>query len=136
LPVTVRVRDGIESDVFFLDVEKNVSDAIETMVEKGVWSFVITRGDLPVGVVTERDIIRRCIAKGLNPNGVKLESVMSSPIITISPDAPLAEAMTLMADKDVRRIYVVEKGKIIGRLTQTGVFGRMLNLMMALSAVV
>lgn len=136
MPVTVRVRDGIESDVFFLDVEKNVSDAIETMVEKGVWSFVITRGDLPVGVVTERDIIRRCIAKGLNPNGVKLESVMSSPIITISPDAPLAEAMTLMADKDVRRIYVVEKGKIIGRLTQTGVFGRMLNLMMALSAVV
>jgi len=135
LPVTVRVRDGIEKDVFFLDVEKNVSDAIETMVEKGVWSFVITRGDLPVGVVTERDIIRRCFAKGLNPNGVKLESVMSSPIITIGPDAPLAEAMTLMADKDVRRIYVVEKGKIIGRLTQTGVFSQMLNIMMALSAV-
>ncbi len=136
MPVTVRVRDGIENRVFFLDVEKNVSDAIETMVEKGVWSFVITRGDLPVGVVTERDVIRRCIAKGLNPKGVKLESVMSTPIITIGPDATLAEAMTLMADKDVRRIYVVEKGKIIGRLTQTGVFGRMLNIMMALSAVI
>ncbi len=136
MPVTVRVRDGIENRVFFLDVEKHVSDAIETMVEKGVWSFVITRGDLPVGVVTERDVIRRCIAKGLNPKGVKLESVMSTPIITIGPDATLAEAMTLMADKDVRRIYVVEKGKIIGRLTQTGVFGRMLNIMMALSAVI
>jgi len=72
----------------------------------------------------------------LNPKGVKLESVMSSPIITIGPDAPLAEAMTLMADKDVRRVYVVEKGKIIGRLTQTGVFSRMLNIMMALSAVI
>jgi CBS domain-containing protein len=136
LPVTVRVRDGIENGVFFLNAENNVSDAIATMVEKGVWSFVITRGDLPVGVVTERDLIRRCIAKGLNPKGVQLESVMSSPLITIGADAPLAEAMTLMADKDVRRIYVVEKGKIIGRLTQTGVFSRMLNIMMALSAVV
>jgi predicted transcriptional regulator len=44
--------------------------------------------------------------------------------------------MTLMADKNVRRIYVVEKGKIIGRLTQTGVFAQMLNIMMALSGII
>lgn len=135
MPLTVRVRDAIENNVFFLDAAKNISDTIEAMVEKGVWSFVITRGEMPVGVVTERDVIRRCLAKGLNPKGVKVESVMTSPIITIGPDATLAEAMTLMADKNVRRIFVVEKGKIIGRITQTGIFAQMLNIMMALSAV-
>ena len=135
LPVTVRVRDALENNVFFLDAARNVSDAIEAMAEKGVWSFVITRDEMPVGVVTERDVIRRCLAKGSNPKGMKVESVMTSPIITINPDATLAEAMTLMADKDIRRIYVVEKGKIIGRITQTGIFAQMLNIMMTLSAV-
>jgi predicted transcriptional regulator len=67
LPVVVRVRDVIEDNVFFFDGAKNVLQLIEAMVEKSVWSFVITRGQMPVGVVTERDVIRRCIAKGLSP---------------------------------------------------------------------
>jgi CBS domain-containing protein len=133
--VTIHVRDAVENNVFFLDATKTVMDVIEAMVEKGVWSFVITRAGMPVGVVTERDVIRRCIAKGMAPKGTKVESIMSSPIITIGPDATLGEAMALMADKDVRRIYVAEKGRIVGRLTQTGVFAQMLNVMMALSAV-
>lgn len=135
MPVTVRVRDALENNVFFVDAAKHVSELIEAMVEKGVWSFVVTRGDMPIGVVTERDVIRRCIAKGLDPKGVKVESIISSPIITVSLDASLGEAMALMTEKNVRRIYVVEKGKIVGRLTQTGVFAQMLNIMMALSAV-
>lgn len=118
-----------------MDASKTVADAVKTMMEKGVWSFIITRGDMPVGVLTERDIIRRCYAMGLNPERAKLDSVMSSPIITIEPEAHLGQAMTLMAEKEVRRVYVVDKGKIIGRITQTGVFGKMLDLMMALSAV-
>jgi CBS domain-containing protein len=136
LPVTVSVRVATENNVFFLDAAKTVFEAVEAMVQKSVWSLVVTRGDMPVGVVTERDVIRRCISKGMDPKGLKVESIMSSPIITINPDASLAEAMSLMAEKNVRRIYVVERGKIIGRLTQTGVFAQMLNIMMTLSAVI
>jgi signal-transduction protein with cAMP-binding, CBS, and nucleotidyltransferase domain len=136
MPVTVRVRDALENNVFFVDASKTVHELVEAMVEKGVWSFVVTRSEMPVGVVTERDVIRRCIAKGMDLKGAKVESIMSSPLITITPDAPLGEAMGLMAEKNVRRVYVVEKGKIVGRLTQTGVFAQMLNIMMALSAVI
>lgn len=135
MPVTVSVREATENAVFFLDAAKTISDAIETMIEKGVWSVVVTRGDMPVGVVTERDVLRRCIAKGMDPKAMKVESIMSSPIITIGPEATLGEAMALMESKNVRRVYVVEKGNIIGRLSQTGVFAQMLNIMMALSAV-
>ncbi len=126
----------MENRVFFLDASKSISDLIEAMVEKEVWSFVVTKNEMPVGTVTERDILRRCLAKGLNPNGMKAESIMSTPIITINPEAPLSEAMTLMVEKNVRRIFVVEKGKIIGRLTQTGVFGQMLNILITLSSIV
>lgn len=132
-PLTV--RQAMENKVVFIEGSRTVADAIEVMADKNVWSLIVTRSDMPVGVLTERDVIRRCYSKGLNPSVTRLESVMSSPIITIEPDSSLGEAMTLMEQKNIRRVYVVERGKIIGRITQTGAFGRMLNVMMALSSV-
>jgi CBS domain-containing protein len=126
----------MESEIFYIESLETVSGAVKTMIEKGVWSLVVTRSGMPVGVVTERDIIRRCYAKGLSPDATKLDGVMSCPIITIEPDAALGEAMTLMAEKSIRRLYVVDKGKIIGRITQTDAFRKMLSIMAALSAVV
>jgi CBS domain-containing protein len=59
---------------------------------------------------------------------------MSSPIETISPDASLGEAMAKMVEKNIRRLFVVEQGKIIGRVTQTELFENTLNVMMTLSS--
>jgi CBS domain-containing protein len=125
----------MEDKVVTLEGSTNVADAVKMMLEKKVWSLVVAKGGLPVGVVTERDVIRRCYAKGLTPERTSLESVMSSPLVTIEPDAPLGQAMAVMADKNIRRVFVVDKGKIVGRITQTGAFGHMLNIMMALSDV-
>jgi len=134
-PVVLRVRDAMETQVVSIDASKSVSEAVRTMVEKGTWSLVVTRSGLPEGVITERDILRRCYAKNLDPNRTMLESVMSSPIITIEPDAPLGDAMTVMADKNIRRLYAVEKGQIVGRITQTDAFRRLLDVLFALSAI-
>jgi CBS domain-containing protein len=60
--------------------------------------------------------------------------IMSSPIETISPDASLGEAMAKMVEKNIRRLFVVEQGKIIGRVTQTELFENTLNVMMTLSS--
>jgi len=134
-PVALRVRDAMETQVVSIDASKFVSDAVTTMVEKGTWSLVVTRSGLPEGVITERDILRRCYSKKLDANKTTLESVMSSPIITIEPDAPLGDAMTIMADKNIRRLYAVEKGQIVGRITQTDAFRRLLDVLFALSAI-
>jgi len=87
----------------------------------------------PVGVVTERDIIKKVIRKGLNLEGVQVGKIMSSPIITVSPDDPVAKAMELMVQNDIRRVYVVENGRIIGRVTQTGAFKKILDILLLLS---
>ena len=125
----------MESGVVVIDASKTVNDALKMMIQKGVWSLVVTKSGLPEGVVTERDIIRRCYAKDLDPGRTKLESVMSSPIITVGPNALVGEAMTLMAKKNIRRVYAVDNGKIVGRVTQTDAFRQMLDVLMALSAV-
>jgi len=135
MPITVRVKDVMDKNVVMVDAEESVSAALKKMLQAGVWSVVVEKNGLPEGVITERDILRRCVAKGFNIEKVKCEEIMSSPILTIDPDATLGEAMRKMTEKQVRRLYVVERGKIIGRITQTGLFENMLNIMIALSSI-
>lgn len=133
MPVTLRVRDVMDKKVVQVDENSSIAEVVKTMIDNDVWSVVITRNKLPVGVVTERDIIRRCIAKGCSLT-MKVGDIMSSPIETISPDATLGEAMAKLVEKNIRRLFVVENGKIIGRVTQTELFENTLNVMMTLSA--
>lgn len=134
LPVTVRVLDYMDRKVVFLESSKTVADAIRTMMDESVWSCVATREGLPVGVVGEHEIILNCYGKNLDAKATKLESVMSSPIITIKPDASIGDALALMVEQNIQRAFVVDKGKIVGRVTHTDILRGMLNLMLALSS--
>lgn len=135
MAISVRVKDVMDKNVVYIDASKNLNEAIELMLKHGVWSLVAVKNDFPVGVITERDIIRKCIRKLRDPSKVKVEEIMSSPLITIGPDEPIGKAMKLMAEKNIRRVYVVEKGKIIGRVTQTGAFRNMLDILIALTEI-
>ena len=127
------VRDVMEKDV--LSVEENTSafDVLKKMVDRKVWSVLVTRKGLPIGVMTERDFIRRCIMSGLDSKTTPVGKLMSSPLITIEPGAPIGQALALMIDKQVRRLYVVQNGKIVGRVTQTGLLDNTINMFRALS---
>jgi len=124
----------MEGNVIMLDGDRPVMEALKKMVENNVWSVVVTVDDLPVGVVTERDILRRAVIKGFDLERVPLKNIMSHPLITISPDAPFGEAWKLMVDKDIRRIYVVEGGKIIGRVTRAGLLRNLLDAVLVLAS--
>ena len=133
MPISVRVRDVMDTNVVYVDNDKSCMDAINEMLKNKVWSIVVTKEELPVGVVTERDIIRRVISKNIDINKVTLEEIMSSPLITIGPDESISMVMEMMAMNDIRRVYVVEKGKIIGRVTQTEAFKHLLDVLFALT---
>ena len=131
---TVRVRDLMDKNVTVVDGGATVSEAIKKMLQSGVWSLIVENRMLPVGVITERDILRRCIGKGLVPERVKVEEIMTSPIITIGPDATVGDALKLLVEKDIRRLYVVENGEITGRVTQKSLLENSLNLMLSLTS--
>ena len=133
MPITVRVRDVMETNVPAIDAKATVMEAVQRMVKENVWSFLVTKEGLPVGVVTERDILRRCISKGYSLN-MRVEEIMSSPIITIGPDEPVGRALQIMAEKNVRRLYVVEGGKVIGRITQTKSMESLLDVLLTLQS--
>lgn len=133
MKISLRVKDVMDDKIVMVDYNEPCKKAIDKMLENGVWSVLVSEEGLPTGVVTERDIIRRVIAKGLDINGVRVGSIMSSPLITIGPEEPLSKAMELMSTNEIRRVYVVKEGNIIGRVTQTGAFKSLLDALMLLS---
>jgi len=124
----------MDSNIPLVDAGATVADALKTMVQREVWSVVITKKGLPLGVVTDHDILRKCINKGFSPSQVKVEEIMSSPLILIDADATVGEAMSKMVEKDIRRLYIVEKGKIVGRITEKSVLRNTLSVMLSLSS--
>jgi CBS domain-containing protein len=133
MPVTLRARDIMDKNLLLLDGRVPVAEAVRRMVDGNVWSLIVEVRGLPEGVVTDRDVLRRCIYKGLHIDKVRLEEIMTTPLITINPDANIAEIMEKMVEKSIRRVFVVENGKVIGRVTQTKVFEESLNVMETLS---
>lgn len=134
MPITLKVKDVMDKKVFSIASGATVSEAIRIMIQNKVWSLVVEKRGLPEGVITERDVIRRCLGKEMDPAKTSVGGVSSSPLITIGPDATIRDAMDLMASKDIRRLFVVEKGKIIGRVTQTELFQSTLSVMEILSS--
>ena len=129
MPIALKVKDVMDKNVFFLDAELTVEDAVGKMLKKKVWSLIIEKSGRPEGVVTERDIIQKCLGKGLSPAKTPVGSIASAPIMTVGPDATIRDAMDIMTAKDVRRLFVVDKGKIVGRITQTDLFQSTLALL-------
>lgn len=133
MAIAITVRDLMDKDVVSIDARESVAECVALMIHSKVWSLLVMEGGRPQGVVTERDVLRRCIGKELSPREVKVGAIMSSPLVTIGPDATIREAMSLMVEKDVRRLYVVDGGEVIGRLTQTRLFQSNFDLMLSLS---
>jgi len=107
------VKDLMTRDVVTIDLHKTIFDAAKLMSEKKVGCLVIMDGEVPVRIVTERDFVRRVVAKKL-PLDVKIQEIMSKSLITVDPDASIREAARLMLKNKIRRIPVVEENKLVG----------------------
>ncbi len=98
--------------------DMTVKEAAALMLREGVGSLVILEDGEPVGILTERDLLYKVVAVGKIPSRTRVENVMSSPVITVSPDSSVSVAAKRMSDLHMRRLPVVEDGKLIGMLTE------------------
>ncbi len=91
--------------------------AMQVMTENDIGSVIVTEYGKPVGILTERDIMRKICSEGRCREAIA-EEIMSKPLITIEAEASLGKAEKIMNDEDIRRLLVVEKGEIVGIITQ------------------
>ena len=111
--VMPKVKDFMTKGVLTVDEDKTIFEAAKLMSQKEVGDVVVLKGEIPRGIVTERDFVRRVVARK-TPLDSKISDVMSRPLITIDPDASLKEAARKMVKRGIRRLPVVEQHKLVG----------------------
>lgn len=115
-----KVKDIMEKNVLTIDSSKNVRECARLMLKKDVGSVIVTHNNVVVGIVTERDLVRKVLADDVDPSKILVSDVMSSPLITVDPDSDVKEAARLMSVYGVRRVVVVNReGGLVGILTAT-----------------
>jgi len=113
----MKVSDAMRKDIVTVDGDISVAEASMNMREKSEGCAIILRQGTPVGIVTERDVTWKVAGNGLDPKSMKVSEIMSTPLITIDPDADLAEAARIMEQYKIRRLAVARKGALHGVLT-------------------
>src|SRR3954451_24526093 len=115
------IRDVMTSNPCTIDAEKSVAYAAKMMLEEDVGLAPIVEGDRLIGMLTDRDIATRVAAEGRDPDQVKVRDVASKQLITIDPTEDLDEALRKMAKHQVRRLPVVEDGRLVGVVAQADI---------------
>jgi CBS domain-containing protein len=108
-----KIRDIMTDQVECCTLLDNIFEVAVKMKDLNVGAIPIVDKDKLVGMITDRDIVVRGVAEK-HPGSTKVEDIMSDELITISPDATSVEAIKLMSDHQIRRLPVVEGGKMVG----------------------
>ena len=106
------------SDLTTLDASTSIKDAAKLMDKNNIGCIIVTKNQLPIGILTERDFVKRIAAKE-KPSTTSLEEVMSSPLIEVKPDETVWEAAQIMKTNNIHKLPVKKDDKIIGIVTAT-----------------
>lgn len=116
----MNIRNVMRKDILKVSRNESVKDAMDVMVEHDVGSLLIDEG-AEFGILTRKDIVNKVIAYGKDPSKIKVTEVFTFPVLTVSPDMSIKEAARLMAKANVKRFPVVEKGVLVGILSNSDI---------------
>jgi len=111
----------MRTNVLTTGLGTTVAKAAKLMAELDVGSIVIVQNKKPIGILTERDLLMKVVSEDLKASAVRVGKIMSSPLTTISPNTDIVEAAKLMAKNKIRRLPVVENGKLVGIVTSADI---------------
>jgi CBS domain-containing protein len=113
------VRDIMTKEIVMIEGSESTLEAARLMADRGISSLFVVKDGVPVGIVTERDFIKKVCAKGLDISQVNVEDIMSKILTTAEPETPIEVAVQRMVNHKIRRLPIIERGKIVGIITVT-----------------
>jgi CBS domain-containing protein len=122
---SIGISQIINKDVKVIDQEQNIFDTSKVMIDNNIGSVVVILNNdskNPVGIITERDIVRIVSTFALSDLQVPIRKLMSYPLITLSQNASILDAMKLMYERNIRRVIILEGNTLIGIVTETDIF--------------
>jgi CBS domain-containing protein len=115
------VREAMTASVSSVSPSQSLADAAEVMKGEDVGSVPVVEEGRLAGIVTDRDIVTRAVAERRNPQAVKVEEIASHDLVTVESEQDLDDALALMARHKVRRLPVLEGGRLVGMLAQADI---------------
>ena len=109
--------DSKGSDIISIAGDASVLDAIRLMADKAIGSLLVMDGDQLKGIVTERDYARKVIVKGRSSESTQVDEIMTEDVVTARTDQTVAECMTVMSERRIRHLPVVDEGKVAGMIS-------------------
>ena len=123
------VRDVMSSPVVTIDEEETTNKAAANMDMHDLGAVIVTnKVGKSIGIITERDLVIRVIAKNLKPDTIKAKEIMTAPLVTIEPEATITDAARRMTRLDIRRLVVIYKGNLVGIISSKDILGVMPEL--------
>lgn len=115
------IKELMTRDVRACEPNATVAEAAKVMAQEDVGPVPIVEDGRLVGIVTDRDIVVRVVAEGRDPNATRVKEIASTDLVTVSPDDDLDEALNLLAERQVRRLPVVEGDRLVGIVAQADI---------------
>jgi len=115
----LKVEDVMVEDVVTIDANATVIEAVELMNQYEIGCLIVTRRGSAVGIVTERDLLKRVLAKFKDPKTTKVQEIMSKPLIVGDPGMEVEDAAKLMFTKKIKKLPIVDRGRLLGLVTLT-----------------
>jgi len=115
---TVRqLLDRKDRAVFSVGPETPVLEAIRAMAEHHIGALLVMKGEVLAGIVSERDYARKVILLGRSSSDTPVRDIMTTPVLTVSPETSVEQCMQLVTDKRVRHLPVVDAGRVVGMVS-------------------
>lgn len=113
----IQIRDWMSKPVITIAKDKSVFDAAKKMDEKAIGCLTVMKGNDLQGILTERDIVRKVMAKGINPEEKQVGEIMTTSVKTVDIDANFLEVAKIMDEHKFRRVIITENAKVVGIIT-------------------
>ena len=121
IQANLRVKDVMAKEPMMIDCNRTIKETAIAMDRSGHGCLLVTSAGRVVGIITERDLVRRALTKGGAMSRSKVKNIMSAPLIVVDPEATIEQAAKVMAHHKVRRLPVVGKSGLTGLITVTDV---------------
>lgn len=117
--MSLKVQEIMIKDVITLGTKATVSEAVRLMNEHNIGCVVIIQNGEAIGIITERDMLKRVLIETRDPETTKVSQIMTAPLVVGNPEMDIQEAVRLMAAEKIRKLPITEDGKLVGMITLT-----------------
>jgi len=115
------VKDFMVKEVITVNPNTKIRDAVELMNKNAIGCLVVTRKGKAVGIMTERDVLKKIVCRSKNPEQTRVSEIMSKPLIVGRVDMDWREAAKLMLDQNIKKLPIMDGEKLVGLVTLTDI---------------